>query len=69
MENDKKLLYALRDLNDICLSHYLTDGLGCRNCPLDRFRWDDGEEWHCFVADVVNSGALDTVTVHMDNIG
>lgn len=55
-KNEKKLKDALRDLNDVCLSYYLADGLGCRKCPLDKYRWDDGEEWRCFVVDAVESG-------------
>lgn len=66
-KTEKKLKDALRDLNDVCLSYYLVD-LGCRRCPLDKYRWDDGEEWHCFVADVVNDEKGGTYTVYMEDM-
>lgn len=65
---EKKLKDALRDLNDVCLSYYLVEGLGCRKCPLDKYRWDDGAEWHCFVADVMNDSETDTYTVYMEDM-
>ncbi len=68
MDIEKKLKDALRDLNDVCLNYYLVDGLGCRRCPLDKYRWDDGEEWHCFVADVVNDEKGGTYTVRMEDM-
>lgn len=64
----KKIKDALRDLNDVCLSYYLVEGLGCRKCPLDKYRWDDGEEWHCFVADAMNDIDTDAYTVIMEDM-
>ena len=61
---EKKLKDAFRDLNDVCLSYYGD----CRKCPLDKYRWDDGEEWRCFVADVVNDEKGGTYTVYMEDM-
>lgn len=65
---EKKIKDALRDLNDVCLSYYLVEGLGCRKCPLDKYRWDDGEEWHCFVADAMNDIDTDAYTIIMEDM-
>lgn len=42
----------VNELNKLCLSQPNF----CKGCPFDQFRYDDGEEWRCFVVDAVESG-------------